>query len=457
MVSRLRAAVSASIKPAPGSMLDRIHRVGRLLARAGIGFLRDQGLHRASALAFDTVLGLVPFLAFLVSALKGFGAYRSLMSETIRPGIISTMLAMGAEKDHEAVGLLSVFLKVLDIVERSSFATLGVLGLILLLYIVVLLLVSVEETMNHIFGVERSRTVTRRITDYSAILFITPIGATLAASVASGSERISWLHGGPFSQFSAALLMAATLTVIYWVMPCRRVRLGSAALGGLVAGFIWYVVLVGHVRFQVGVARYSALYSTFAAIPLFLVWIFASWIVVLYGAELAAAHDKPELFAFRTRGACIDHATRVGVVLRAFAAMAQRSLLGERPMPLGALAEQITVPAELLRRELQRFVEHELLVRSMFHHEPTFVLTRDVDTITVGELLEVLEGRLGDGSQDSGPEPAFWSQIHARILQRSPSANGTTLRQLASWLDEGKPAELCLPTEPQATALDSSR
>src|SRR5512147_1214444 len=88
--------------PQQGAFLERVTRLVWLAVR---GFHRDEGFYRASALAFDTVLGLVPLLAFLVSTLKGFGAYQALMRDTIRPGIVRTMIAIGAERDSEAVGL----------------------------------------------------------------------------------------------------------------------------------------------------------------------------------------------------------------------------------------------------------------------------------------------------------------------------------------------------------------
>jgi len=175
---------------------------------AAKGFFRDEGFYRASALGFDTVFGLVPLMAFLVSALKGFGAYQTMMRDIIRPGIVRTMIAMGAERDSEAVGLLGVFLKLLDIVEQASFGTLGAFGLVMLLYIVGLLLVSVEDSMNHIFGVEKARSVLRKLTDYSAILFIVPVCTILAAGAASGAVgQFNWLNRGCFSQGSAAGLM----------------------------------------------------------------------------------------------------------------------------------------------------------------------------------------------------------------------------------------------------------
>ena len=208
----------------------KLRELGRLFALAGRSFMRDEILYRASALAFDTVLGLVPFLAFLVSALKGFGAYQALMRELIRPGIVSTMMSMGAQQNKQGVGLLGVFLKVLDIVEQASFGTIGVFGLVFLLYIVVLLLVSIEETMNHIFGVERSRSIARRLADYSAILFITPVFMILTAGALTGFEKATLIQGDMPWQFLSALVMIVGLTSLYWVMPDRRVRLRSPPL-----------------------------------------------------------------------------------------------------------------------------------------------------------------------------------------------------------------------------------
>ncbi len=405
-------------------------RAARLMLLAARGFIHDEGFYRASALAFDTVLGLVPLLAFLVSTLKGFGAYQALMRDTIRPSIVRTMIAIGAERDSEAVGLLGVFLKVLDIVEQASFGTLGVVGLVFLLYIVVLLLVSVEETMNHIFGVEKARSITRKITDYSAILFVTPLSTILATGAASGTEHLAWLRQGVFSQISAAVLMALCLSLFYLVMPFRRVRLLSAVTGGLVAGVSWYLVLIVYVHFQVGVARYNALYSTFAAIPLLLVWVFVSWIIVLVGAEIAAAHDKPELYLWRIRGANIDHRSRLFIAVLALSEIARRARVGLPPLGLSELAERTNLPSELLREELELFVGPQYLMRNVEHGEPRYAIARDLDSINVGHITDILES----SSSKNAPieeQARAWQFVDERLLRRDDSIRQTTLRELA--------------------------
>jgi membrane protein len=405
----------------------------KLFALAGRGFLRDEGLYRASALAFDTVLGLVPFLAFLVSALKGFGAYQALMRELIRPGIVSTMMSMGAQQNKQGVGLLSVFLKVLDIVEQASFGTIGVFGLFFLLYIVVLLLVSIEETMNHIFGVERSRSVARRLADYSAILFITPVFMILTAGVLTGFEKSTFVQGDMPWQVLAALIMVVGLTSLYWVMPHRRVRLRSAAIGGVVAGVSWYLVLSLHVHFQIGVARYNALYSTFAAIPLFLVWLFISWIVVLFGAELAAAHDNTMQHAWRIQGESVDHASRLFVALSGLCAVAQRHLAAGAPLTLSNIAARLSLPEPLIRNELRVFVQAELLTASERGGEPVYTLARDVDAVHLGELLRLLEQTWASVPFLTECDRRLKGLLEERVLARDAATADLTLRELVKY------------------------
>jgi membrane protein len=428
---------SNSAPPPTPSELTRVQYYRRLLGMAAQGFVRDEGLYRASALAFDTVLGLVPFLAFLVAALKGFGAYQVLMRQMVRPGIISTMMSMGAKQNRQGVGLLSVFLKVLDIVEQASFGAIGVFGLVFLLYIVVLLLVSIEETMNHIFGVERSRSVARRLADYSAILFITPLCMILLAGLVTGFEKSAFYEGDMPWQFLAAFAMVLGLTGLYWVMPHRSVRLGSAGIGGLFAGITWYLLLSVYVHFQIGVARYSALYSTFAAIPLFLVWLFISWIVVLFGAELAAAHDNTMQHAWRIRGKDVDHASRLFIALAGLIVISRRHLHAEPPITLSKLAEEMRLPEPLVRQQLRPFLKAELLVAGRRRGETTYSLGRDVDAIHLGDLLRILERTWTQAPLVTEGDRRLRELLEQRVMTRDAGTEALTLRELVRHWESG--------------------
>ncbi len=366
-------------------------RALRLVTLAIRGFFRDEGLHRASALAFDSVLGLLPFVLLLVAVLKGFGAHRALMHDTLRPAINDTLGAMGSDPAMDVVTLRGAFLKGLDWVDKADLSTLGIVGLGFLFYIVVLVLVSVEKSLNHVFGVARARSIPRKIADYSAILFITPLSGMLAAAVAAAARKVEWLGGNLALQLSAVVVMGLGLTMLYMVMPFTRVRLRSALVGGGVGGVLWYAVLVVEVHFQVGVARYNALYSTFAAIPLFLVWVFLTWVVVLLGAEITAAHQNSAAYRWRVRGSDADHAARVFVAVRAVAEIVSAFVGNRAPRTLRQLSISMKAPEQLVREILDILVNGGLLARALRRGQPAYVLARDIEPLRLDDVLVAVE------------------------------------------------------------------
>jgi hypothetical protein len=229
-------------------------------------------------------------------------------------------------------------------------------------------------------------------------------------------------------------------------------------MGGAVAGVLWYVVLVAHVHFQIGVARYNALYSTFAALPLFLVWIFVSWIVVLFGAEIASAHDKPELYRWRIRGRDIDHRSRLFIALRALGEMARISRAGLPPLGLGSLAQRTNLPAELLRSELDRFAAGQLLVRSREQGEPRYAIARDLDSIRVADVTRLLEAHSGATGETAVEDRLTWRFVDERLLRLPTEISEMTLRQFSAIIDpsSAEPANAAPGSPPPTGAAPTS-
>lgn len=410
-------------------------RTLRLFALALRGFIRDNGLQRASGLAFDSVLGLLPFLAILVSVLKGFGAYKLLMQETVRPAIVQTLQGLGDRPtDADVVTLKGAFLIALDLVDQAEFGAIGMVGVVLLLYVVALVLISVEESMNHVFGVEHARSIPRKISDFSAILFITPFSAMMAATVATAARSVEWLGGSFFLQLGAVVVMSFGLTMLYLVMPFTRVKFSSALFGGICGGILWYGLLAAQIQFQIGVARYNSLYSTFAAIPLFLVWVSLSWVVVLFGAELTAAHQNTRAFRWRVRGADADQAARAFVALRAMVEIIAAFVDGNAPRTLRYLSRTMQAPDQLVKEVLEVLVKRGLLARALRRGALAYVVARDIEQLTVHDVLTVLE-------QDANfhlapPSAGTDSRVQALLDRlsdiRQSAASNLSLRELAA-------------------------
>jgi len=372
------------------SWVIKLARVGYLATR---GFVQDRCVVRAAALTYVTILSIVPLLAVSFAAAKGFGFYDVLLHDTVEPfldeyfdsaashevgdavavaeqsaGEVDAGEVDGGEVDGGEVDaengdpasvsttgglkdLRSTIDEVLGFVQKTNFNTIGWPALLIFLYAVVKMLGTIEVTFNEIWGVTRSRSLVRKVSDYMSMVVITPLLLFLGVSVfaATGeNELVNELGLGgavkAIAKYGSWLSILGGFTFLYLAMPNTRVRFSSAMLGGVVAGLLWFGVVVLHVELQVGIANANALYSSFAALPIFLVFVNLCWIVVLIGAELAFAHQAEPTYREVERPYPDDHALREVFALRASVRIARRFMAGDEPATPGELALELGVP-----------------------------------------------------------------------------------------------------------------
>ena len=343
--------------PAPVRAFLRLMQLGYLVVQH---FQDDRGFLRSSALAYTTLLSLVPLLAFVFSVLKGLGAEKQirqyLIDEAARqeaqvrdeaaapaePGAapaaarttapadaagVEAAAAAGTEAPATATteagvkpavsgwrllhrltgGRPEVAVRLMGYIERTDFTALGIFGLVLLLWTVVNVLSTVEATFNDVWGVTRGRPWLRRFADYTAVLVIAPVLLLAAIGVATyllstpiadqGMTATLWrtvVRG--IGWLGPAVLVWISFAVFYAFMPYANVGLVPAAVGGVVGGTLWQVAFWGYTTFNVGVASYNAIYTSFAALPIFLAWLYLSWVIVIIGAEVAFAAGHIESY-----------------------------------------------------------------------------------------------------------------------------------------------------------------
>jgi len=388
---------------------SRLYRGARIVYTTLRELLFRDTLHvRAAALTYFTVLSLVPLLAFSFALLKGFGAYGMLVNETIRPAVHSFLAG------NEA--LRSAFDHILSFVEGTSVTSLGVIGLLALLYAATRLLRNIEGAFNQLWGVSAARELLEQLRDYVSIIVVTPLCLLAAAALTTAGQALDLLRAAGDTLGISKLLdsligLAGPLFVLfvglcflYKVLPCTNVRLASMALGGAVGALLWYAVLIAHVRFQVGVAQYNALYSGFGAIPIFLAWLQISWLVVLIGAEVAAAHQNDRAIAQGVRGAAEGEAAKERVALAAMLRIAA-AFMDSAPAPtLTRLAEELDVPEVLLRDVLASQVRAGFIVRVAGQDEAAFALARPPSRIRAKEIIDTIKGTELLASEPRVPE-----------------------------------------------------
>jgi membrane protein len=309
--------------PGEGTFSRIVRDLARIVYITVQEFRRDAITLRASALTFTVVLSMVPILALGTAILKGIGAGNQMQQvaynfintlETTQGGRAAIRGEAGTGPavpevnepgEEPPAQTLTANLKkavdtVFDYVERTNFAALGAFGILGVLFTVVSVLGSIEEAMNVIWQAESGRPLGRKIMDYMALTILLPVtlNVALAAMAALQSNRllgriqqffpIDW--AGPWLiKFFTLAVVVGTFTVLYRFLPNTRVGALPAVVGGFVGGFAWLIIQAAYVKLQIGVAKYNAIYGSFAFGPLFLLWIYMGWVAFLSGAEVAFA------------------------------------------------------------------------------------------------------------------------------------------------------------------------
>jgi membrane protein len=446
-IDRLRAFFSARIWDARPTDLPRakaaLYRASRLAYSIVRGFLDHNLTVRAAALTYYSVLSVVPFLAFTFAVLKGFGAYQTFIEEIVRPYLADTFAPNPAL--HDAIE------RILQFVDRTDVSRLGAVGLVVLVYTSVSLVSSIEVALNEVFGAKTTRPLLRQITDYVTLLVTTPILVFAAGTVSTAAQSSSVvvflrekLALGPAIDFALGFtplaVVGLALFAMYMILPNVRVRSLSALLGAAAAAVGWQGSLVLHVQLQMGVAKYNALYSVLGAIPIFLVWTYVSWLIVLVGAEIAASHQNEQVVRQRLRGKRADQALKETLAVAAAAQIARDFLTGTARRTPAELATLLEVPPPVVEEILEALARTGLLARTVSGHAVGYLPGRDLDEIRVSDLHDAL--RRDPGAEDIragverrlGPELQRLVRAHEEERRRSP--HNATLRELAALASE---------------------
>ncbi|MBP5501327.1 MAG: YihY/virulence factor BrkB family protein, partial [Bacteroidales bacterium] len=262
-----------------GKVKHSLYEVLKIIIIAVKGFTENRCSVNASALTFFTLLSIVPVIALAFAISKGFGLDH-LLERVIQN-------AFGANSEIGEY-LIQFSTSMLDNTKGGLIAGIGV---VMLLYAVFKLLNNIEESFNYLWDIHESRSITRKITDYVAIMIFTPIllltGVSATIFVKTQLQNLLSGYLTPLFTIVPYVLMWITFTLLYLIMPNTKVKIKAAVVAGIITGTVFQIWQWIYVTFQVGVSNYGAIYGSFAALPLFLTWLQTSWMIVLVGCEIA--------------------------------------------------------------------------------------------------------------------------------------------------------------------------
>jgi membrane protein len=362
-------------------------RIGYLVVRA---FVQDRLMVRASALVYATLLSIVPLLAVMFSLLKAFEVHYKL----------GDMLEKVLRQPLGDKAVDTIVPEIERFVDNASGGAVGGVGLVLLFLAVLSIINNVERAFNDIWKVQRTRSLHRRFADYVSILLVGPVLVVvilgLTASLQSNSfvqfiqeipgVRYLFTKGAPYVISWTVFLFA------YLFVPNTRVRFISGLSGGVVAGTLWQIINWVFANFVVTSYQSgsrAALYAGFATLPLFLLWLYISWAVVLLGAEVAYAHQNVGTFMWEEKKGPYSFAYREALALKMMMVIGKRFYTGKTGPTTSELARQFGAPARLIN-ELLSELKSTRLVNEISDEESTYVPGRDLDTMTIITLLNIL-------------------------------------------------------------------
>jgi len=374
----------------------------RVLVLAIWGFGKDECPRRASALTYYSILNTVPLIAVAFGIAKGFG-----LGKLIEKQIIE-MAGRGNWQEEMTEQILTFSNSLL---EHTKGGVIAGIGVILLFWTVISILGKIEESFNAIWEIKKSRSPVRKFSDYLSVMVLTPILFIISSSLTVlFSSQIKLIvqkmaFVGTFSfsilfllKFLPYVSMCFLFTMLYIVMPNTKIPFRSGLLAGISAAVIYQVVQWLYVIFQVGVAKYGAIYGSLVALPLLLIWIQLSWMIVLFGAEIAFAYENTETYGFNPDYSKLSISSRKILVLRIFHLLVKRFAQGEKPLSANQIAQTLEIPVRFVRRLLHELMSVGLVVETTkgSNHETGFQPGRTIEDITVKSALDMYE-RIGSG------------------------------------------------------------
>ena len=355
---------------------------------------------RAMSLVYTTLLSIVPLLAVSISVLKGFGVH-----DQLEP-TLNTLLAPLGPNSAE------ISARMVGFVENMKLGVLGALGLALLIYTAISLITKIEAAFNYCWRLRGKRRLVNRVSNYLSLIMVGPVLMFSAVALTASLRNhrvVGWLDQLPYmtdvmhgvGKVLPFVLVIATFTFIYLVVPNTRVRWRSALYGAAIAGILWETTGILFANFAGGSTSYTAVYSGLAILLLFMIWLYISWLILLTGASIAYYHQHPERLQWRLPDGYMSARLREQIALQAMVDIGRAHDRGAGFAPsLETLAARQRADPELLERMLEA-LEGDGLLKQSADSTPRYLPAAAIDRIRIADILASARNAEDRGKSES--------------------------------------------------------
>ena len=351
-------------------------------------FLNSELQIRAASLTYQTLLAIVPALALLFAVGRGFGFQN----------IIQSQLFHSFPAQQQALSKAFEFVD--SYLAQSSEGVFVGIGILFLLWTLVSLITSVEDSFNTIWGIKQGRTLWRKLTDYTAIVLILPILIRCSSGImvflsTSLQSIIPFGFLSPvikfFLDFCSVALIWLFFAGSYMLIPNTKVKFKNAILAGIIAGSGYCILQWLFLSGQLYVTRYNAIYGSFAFLPLLLLWLQLVWVITLAGGVLCFSSQNIFEFNFNSEISKISNNYKWRLTLAVMTVAVQRFLSNKPPMTLHQIAVSYDLPITLVNDSAHKLIDCGLLLKVLVNtsdDEPGIVPAVPARDVTIGMVLE---------------------------------------------------------------------
>lgn len=371
----------------------------RILVLAARGFTNDMVQLRASALTFYSILSIVPVVAIAFAIAKGLGLDQNL----------EKLIADKFQAHQEVLNWLLSNAR--NALQQISGGYIAGVGIIILFWSVMSLLDHIESSFNHIWQIRTSRPLFRKFTDYLTIMLIAPIFLIISSSATLfvNTTLPEYMSKAPILDFFKPIitflvhfipyfLSWVTLTALFIIMPYTKVKFNSAVVAGIITGTVLQILIWLYIDLQFGISNLSSIYGSFAAIPLFIIWLQSSWIIVLIGAEISFANQNVSRYEFESEALNISNHQKKAFTLLILHLVIRNFAAGDKPLNSETISQKLKMPVRLVRDIIQDLNSVNLI--SMVHgadeEQRFYQPATDINSITVSLALGRLD-QMGAG------------------------------------------------------------
>jgi membrane protein len=380
---------------------------------------------RAMSLVFTTLLSLVPLIAVAFSVLKAFGVHNQM--EPMLLGLLEPLGDRGPE----------ITANIINFVQNIKVGVLGSVGLAMLFYTIIALVQKVENAFNFVWRVKRSRSIARRFTDYLSVIMIGPVLVFSALGVTAtvlNHEVVQHLRD--IEPFGTLIVLATKLlpyvmiilafTFLYKFIPNTRVKLSPALVGATVAGALWITIGTVFASFVASSSNYTAIYSSFAILFFFMIWLYLAWFILLTGSQVAFYLQHPKLVRLAGKPLTLSPRLREKEGLWLMTVIAKRFCKNQPPLTVQQLEEQTGLTNNAVQ-DLLGSLEKGGLLAELAGEDTRYVPAQDIDAIRVAAVLHCL--RTAEENPSFGLRSLADQDVN-RVLQDLGNAQADVLGDL---------------------------